>query len=183
MAVIANVSFVEPQVGAAICYTSMSSPVGELLFIGDGSVLTHLSMEGVGPVPAMGDRWISDSGAFADARRQLTEYFAGERHGFDLDLAPSGTNFRMRVWRALCDIPVGTTTSYGEIATAIGNPKASRAVGMANHFNPISIIIPCHRVIGADGSLTGYGGGLDRKALLLDLERRLHREPLRAQSA
>ncbi len=170
---IQNVSFVEPQVGAAIRYTSMSSPVGELLFIGDGSVLTQLSMEGFPDTgPAIDEGWICDPGAFADARQQMTEYFAGERHAFDLVLAPSGTDFRMRVWRALCAIPPGKTASYGEIATAVGNPNASRAVGMANHFNPIAIVIPCHRVIGADGSLTGYGGGLDRKALLLDLERR-----------
>ncbi|MGN1019854.1 MAG: methylated-DNA--[protein]-cysteine S-methyltransferase [Aristaeellaceae bacterium] len=102
--------------------------------------------------------------------RQLTEYFAGQRRVFDLPLHPVGTAFRLRVWAELQRIPYGQTITYGELARRVGNARASRAVGGANHHNPISIIIPCHRVIGADGSLTGYGGGLDMKAALLRLE-------------
>jgi len=106
------------------------------------------------------------------AAAQLTEYFAGKREEFDLPLAPAGTDFQRAVWRALQTIPFGETRSYGDIAAQIGNPKACRAVGMANNRNPIAIIIPCHRVIGRDGSLTGYGGGLDIKQYLLNLESR-----------
>ena len=102
--------------------------------------------------------------------RQLREYFAGERDEFDLPLAPRGTEFQRRVWEALRSIPTGVTTSYGAIAEAIGKPTASRAVGAANGKNPISIVVPCHRVIGSNGTLTGYGGGLDRKAWLLNHE-------------
>ena len=105
-----------------------------------------------------------------EAVRQLKEYFAGERLEFNLPLNPEGTEFQQKVWKALTGIPYGETRSYGEIARAIGREKACRAVGMANHNNPISIIIPCHRVVGADGSLTGYGGGLDKKRFLLKLE-------------
>ena len=101
------------------------------------------------------------------AIKELDEYFAGKRRIFTLPVQPSGTEFQKKVWRALCDIPYGETRSYGQIARAVGNPKACRAVGMANHRNPISIVIPCHRVIGADGSLTGYGGGLRIKETLL----------------
>ncbi len=102
--------------------------------------------------------------------QQLHEYLAGKRFTFDLPLAPQGTTFQLAVWQALLDIPYGETRSYGAIAHAIGNPKAARAVGMANHNNPISFIIPCHRVIGANGALVGYGGGLDLKKKLLALE-------------
>jgi methylated-DNA-[protein]-cysteine S-methyltransferase len=106
----------------------------------------------------------------APAVSQLREYFAGTRVDFDLPLAPHGTPFQLKVWRALCDVPSGMTASYGDIAHAIGQPGASRAVGRANNRNPISIVVPCHRVIGANGTLTGYGGGLDRKAWLLNHE-------------
>lgn len=106
------------------------------------------------------------------AIRELDEYLAGKRRVFTLPIQPSGTQFQKKVWRALCDIPYGETRSYGQIARAVGNPKACRAVGMANNRNPISIVIPCHRVIGADGSLTGYGGGLKIKETLLELERK-----------
>jgi len=102
--------------------------------------------------------------------RQLREYFAGKRHEFDLTLAPKGTEFQLKVWEALRSIPPGATTSYGAIAEAIGKPTASRAVGAANGRNPISIVVPCHRVVGSNGTLTGYGGGLDRKAWLLNHE-------------
>lgn len=106
------------------------------------------------------------------AAQELDEYFAGRRKMFDLPLRPSGTPFRLKVWRALCRIPYGQTCSYAELARLAGNPKACRAVGGANHHNPVPVIIPCHRVIGADGGLTGYGGGLDKKQFLLSLEQR-----------
>jgi methylated-DNA-[protein]-cysteine S-methyltransferase len=115
-------------------------------------------------------RWERRDDAFADTRRQLAEYFAGERRAFDLPLSLDGNEFELRVWSALRDIDYGETASYGEIAARIGAPTAARAVGLANGRNPIAVIVPCHRVIGADGSLTGYGGGLERKRLLLDLE-------------
>lgn len=107
----------------------------------------------------------------ADAGKQLMEYFSGKRSSFDLPLAPAGTEFMCRVWKALQEIPYGETRSYKEIAAMAGNSKACRAVGMANNRNPISIFIPCHRVIGSDGALVGYGGGLDKKVFLLDLEK------------
>ena len=105
-----------------------------------------------------------------EAARQLEEFFNRERRDFDLPISPSGTDFQMKVWKELCNIPYGETISYGELARRIGNPNASRAVGLANGANPISIIVPCHRVIGANGKLTGYGGGLPRKEKLLALE-------------
>ena len=108
----------------------------------------------------------------ACCKQELEEYFAGTRQTFDLPLAPKGTAFQQKVWAALREIPYGQTRSYGEIAAIVGNPKASRAVGMANNQNPISILIPCHRVIGKDGSLTGYGGGTEKKKWLLELEQR-----------
>lgn len=104
------------------------------------------------------------------AARELEEYFAGTRHTFTFDLAPAGTPFQQRVWEALRAIPYGETRTYGQIAAAVGNPRASRAVGMANNRNPIPVVIPCHRVVGASGSLTGYAGGLDKKSWLLRLE-------------
>ena len=109
--------------------------------------------------------------AFGEARRQLDEYFAGKRRQFELLLKPAGTTFQLQVWEELCRIPYGQTTSYGELAKRLGRPAASRAVGMANGSNPIAIIQPCHRVIGANGKLTGFGGGLEVKQNLLDLER------------
>lgn len=114
-----------------------------------------------------------ETSLLAEGRRQLSEYFGGERKSFDLPLAPEGTAFRKKVWNALTEIPYGETITYGELACRAGNPKAVRAVGGANHHNPIPIIIPCHRVIGADGTLTGYGGGLELKEKLLTLERHL----------
>lgn len=116
------------------------------------------------------DLHFAESPLLASAKRQLAEYFAGARRRFDLPLAPRGTPFQLRCWEALLKIPYGRTASYAEIARAVGSPRACRAVGMANNRNPIAIIIPCHRVIGADGKLTGYGGGLDVKAFLLRLE-------------
>ncbi|HZN88571.1 MAG TPA: methylated-DNA--[protein]-cysteine S-methyltransferase [Thermoleophilaceae bacterium] len=111
-------------------------------------------------------------GMLADTRRQLSEYFAGERTTFELPLSAGGTPFQQRVWRALAEIPYGETVSYGELAAAIGAPGAARAVGLANGRNPIPIVVPCHRVVGSDGRLTGYGGGLERKRVLLALEQR-----------
>jgi len=119
-----------------------------------------------------GPAWQRDATPFAEALRQLRAYFAGDLHTFSLALAPAGTPFQRRVWDALLEIPYGATASYRDIAIAIGKPSAVRAVGLANGRNPIPIIIPCHRVIGSDGSLTGYGGGLDVKRFLLELERR-----------
>jgi methylated-DNA-[protein]-cysteine S-methyltransferase len=113
---------------------------------------------------------VRDDGAFADAIAQLRAYFAGELRTFELPLAPHGTPFQRRVWDALLAIPYGTTTTYGRLAQQLGDPRAVRAVGLANGRNPIPIIIPCHRVIGANGSLIGYGGGLERKQWLLERE-------------
>jgi len=120
------------------------------------------------PVPGRARR---DDAAFADVCAQLDEYFAGTRTGFEVPMLLEGTEFQQAVWAQLCAIPYGSTISYGELARRVGNPKASRAVGLANGRNPIAVIVPCHRVIAGDGSLGGYGGGLDRKTALLDLER------------
>jgi methylated-DNA-[protein]-cysteine S-methyltransferase len=153
-------------------YTTFESPVGPLLLTSDGARLTGIFMDP--PPPAGG--WVRRDAAapFEDARRQLDDYFAGRRTDFDLPLAMSGTEFQRRVWTELRSIPYGTTISYGELAERIGNPNASRAVGLANGRNPLPIVVPCHRVIGANGSLTGYGGGLERKRTLLDLEAAAH---------
>jgi methylated-DNA-[protein]-cysteine S-methyltransferase len=155
---------------AETIWTTESSPVGELLLTGDGYSLDTLRLsDGRRPIGAL-DGHQRDDDAFAEARTQLVEYFDGDRTTFELSLAPTGTPFQLRVWDALRTIPYAATASYGEVAAAIGSPSASRAVGLANGRNPIAIVIPCHRVIGADGTLVGYGGGLDRKRRLLDLE-------------
>jgi methylated-DNA-[protein]-cysteine S-methyltransferase len=154
-----------------VCFTTLPSPIGRLTLVGDGRALTSILFEDDERLPARTPRaWIEDARPFREARRQLDAYFAGRRTVFDLPLALDGTPFQMRVWRALLQIPFGATASYGDIAAAIGRPGASRAVGGANHRNPIPIIVPCHRVIGSDGSLTGYGGGEPRKRRLLALE-------------
>jgi methylated-DNA-[protein]-cysteine S-methyltransferase len=151
-------------------YTSIDSPIGELLLLGDGEALHGLYMQN-GRKPARIDpRWKRATAPFAGVRAQLREYFAGERIAFDVPLKMHGSDFELKVWRALVEIPYGATASYGEIATRVDQPSAARAVGLANGRNPIAVIVPCHRVIGADGSLTGYGGGLERKQLLLELE-------------
>jgi len=150
-------------------YDRFDSPIGELLAVGDERHLTRLHMQGARPFRVAGD-WRRAEGRFADLRGQLAEYFAGERREFDLELEPRGSEFERRVWTALAEIPYGETRAYGQIAAAIGAPGQARAVGTANARNPIAVIVPCHRVIGADGSLTGYAGGLERKRLLLDLE-------------
>lgn len=147
-------------------YTTVTSPIGELLLSSDGRALTGLRMA---PFEAPSG-WERDAGPFEDVVEQLAAYFAGTRKSFDVELNASGTPFQQRVWNALQDIPYGETISYGELARRIGKSKAVRAVGRANGANPIAVIVPCHRVIGANGTLTGYGGGLDRKAKLLALE-------------
>lgn len=149
-------------------HTIVESPVGDLLLGGDGAVLSRLSFLDAPPQPAPG--WRRDDGAFCAARRQLTEYFAGERRSFDAPLDLRGSPWERRVWSALLDIPYGQTRSYGEIAAAVCTPAAARAVGMANARNPVAVIVPCHRVIGKGGHLRGFGGGLERKRALLDLE-------------
>jgi methylated-DNA-[protein]-cysteine S-methyltransferase len=151
-------------------YDSVDSPIGELLLTGDGHALTGLWMQDAGRPRRPEAGWRRAPAAFAEAARQLHEYFARERTAFELALAPAGTPFQLRVWAALREIPYGQTTSYGELADRLGQPGAARAVGLANGRNPIAVIVPCHRVIGADGSLTGFGGGLGRKRALLDLE-------------
>jgi methylated-DNA-[protein]-cysteine S-methyltransferase len=151
-------------------YTKLDSPIGELLLVGDGLALRGLYMqEGRGP-SKVGPGWREIEEPFIAVRAQLMEYFDGRRSAFDVPLAMRGSDFERRVWNALLEIPYGESTSYGEIARRVGEPGAARAVGVANARNPIAVIVPCHRVIGADGSLTGYGGGLARKRFLLDLE-------------
>ena len=161
----------DSQDEGAVIYTTMESPIGRLTLTGDGRALTAIFFardERLRSGPPKD--WRAENRPLRDARKQLDEYFAGKRSAFDLPLALRGTPFQMKVWRALLQIPFGATASYGEIAAAIGSPAASRAVGGANHRNPIPIIVPCHRVIGSDGSLTGYGGGEPIKRRLLALE-------------
>lgn len=153
-------------------YTLMDSPVGPLLLTSNGEALTGVFMGEHKHGPAVGEGWArnDDSPPLAETKRQLGAYFSGSLTEFDLPLAPEGTEFQQRVWKELRNIGFGETLSYGELARRIGSPNASRAVGLANGRNPLSIVIPCHRVIGANGKLTGYGGGIDRKATLLDHE-------------
>jgi methylated-DNA-[protein]-cysteine S-methyltransferase len=143
------------------------SPIGPLLLVSNGQALTEIYLPGTWQTPATDDQ---RDDVLNETARQLRAYFAGTRREFDLPLAPAGTPFQRRVWEALLAIPYGQTVSYSHIATKIDAPSAARAVGLANGRNPISVVVPCHRVIGANGSLTGYGGGLERKRWLLDLE-------------
>lgn len=153
-------------------YTTMDSPLGELLLFGDGESLGGVSTPPKDGAPhRVPQGWVAGAEPFVEVERQLTAYFAGELSRFDLPLAPAGTAWQLRVWRALTTIPYGETAGYGELAEELGKPTASRAVGTANGRNPISVIVPCHRIIGANGTLTGYAGGLDRKRKLLNLER------------
>jgi methylated-DNA-[protein]-cysteine S-methyltransferase len=156
-------------------YSTMPSPVGELTLTGTEAGLTGVWFDTDRHRHDRGG-WLRDDALFAEARRQLEDYFAGRRQQFTLRLAPQGTPFQQQVWAALCAIPFGETRSYGEQARHIQNEKAVRAVGLANGKNPIGIIVPCHRVIGANGSLTGYAGGLERKRWLLAHEA-AHRQP------
>ena len=148
------------------------SPLGQILLVANDVALTGLHFVGEKYYPTIAAEWQRQPKAklIVRARKQLEEYFAGRRKAFDLVVKPAGTPFQCGVWRALQKIPYGTTANYGAIATRIGQPTASRAVGAANGRNPISIVIPCHRVIGAGGDLTGYAGGMERKAALLKLE-------------
>jgi methylated-DNA-[protein]-cysteine S-methyltransferase len=156
------------------CY--VESPIGRLMLTTDGTALTGLYMNlyrnKPSKLPGVGDDWIQNAtiDPLPAAARQLKEYFAGKRREFDLPLRMEGTEFQQCVWRELTKIPFGETRSYGQLAKRLNNPNGSRAVGLANGRNPIAIIVPCHRVIGADGSLTGFGGGLDRKEWLLTHE-------------
>ena len=156
------------------CY--VESPIGRLMLTTDGTALTGLYMNlyrnKPSKLPGLGDDWIQNAtiDPLPAAARQLKEYFAGKRRDFDLPLRMAGTEFQRSVWRELTEIPFGETRSYGQLAKRLNNPNGSRAVGLANGRNPIAIIVPCHRVIGADGSLTGFGGGLDRKEWLLTHE-------------
>ena len=155
---------------SARLYTSFDSPIGELLLLGNDHALVGLHMTEGRRRVRVGPGWERYDETFAAVRAQLTEYFAGERIRFDVPLEMEGTPFQRGVWRALEDIPYGEAISYGELARRVGQPSAARAVGLANGRNPIAVIVPCHRVIGADGTLTGYGGGMERKRILLDLE-------------
>lgn len=151
-------------------YRYHDSPIGRLLLAGDDSGLQQLLMEIDSKPWCIAEQWRLAGSELDPACRQLDEYFAGRRRRFELRLAPQGTAFQQAVWQALQAIPFGRTSSYSALAEQIARPKAVRAVGAANGANPIAIVIPCHRVIGRDGSLTGYAGGLPRKALLLELE-------------
>ncbi|MBL4853326.1 MAG: methylated-DNA--[protein]-cysteine S-methyltransferase [Robiginitomaculum sp.] len=168
-----------------ICYYDyLDTPIGSLLLAGCDAYLRFVSFPPIGeeaaqagheghiprdPLPA----WKQDRTKFTQARQELTEYFAGTRIKFTVAIKLSGSDFQRSVWQALIDVPYGETCSYGDIAHAINNPKSSRAVGGANNANPIPVIVPCHRIIGADKSMTGFGGGIPTKEFLLDLEGRV----------
>jgi methylated-DNA-[protein]-cysteine S-methyltransferase len=154
-------------------YSYLETPIGTLLIAGDVDAIRFIGFPKSGKAQQPEPDWrLSTRGAVGEAIRQLKEYFAGRRSEFDLPLAPEGTEFQREVWKRLQEIPYGETISYGELARRIGNPNASRAVGPANGSNPLPIVIPCHRVIGANGKLTGFGGGLPTKEALLALEAR-----------
>jgi len=160
-----------PDPSMPVLMTTVDSPVGRLTLLSKGGLLTNLDMEDQAHATPVPPGVVRDDGAFADVVAQLGEYFSGERTSFEVPMDLEGTDFQRRVWSELCAIPYGRTISYGELARRVDNPRASRAVGSANGRNPIAVIVPCHRVIAGDGSLGGYGGGLDRKVLLLELER------------
>ena len=155
-------------------YSLLDSPVGELLLTEDGEYLTRVHFSHSGSSHAIDPNWIRDDSAatLTEVSAQLVAYFAGELRQFALPIRAAGTEFQQRVWTELQRIPYGETISYGELARRIGNPEAARAVGLANGKNPIGIIVPCHRVIGADGALTGFGGGIANKRRLLEIERK-----------
>ena len=155
-------------------YSYIASPLGRILLTSDGESLTGLYLEGQKYEPEPGAGWTRNDTLplFTTTASQLAEYFAGARSSFELPLAPAGTPFQQRVWRRLLEIPYGARISYGDIAHEMGKPQAARAVGAAVGRNPLSIIVPCHRVVGSDGALTGYAGGLERKVALLELEDR-----------
>jgi methylated-DNA-[protein]-cysteine S-methyltransferase len=155
---------------SAVFYTTVESPVGPLLLAGDADALRRVSFESSKHAARPPADWMEDRAPFTEVIRQLQAYFRGELRKFDVPLAMEGTEFQLRVWNALRGIPYGETISYLQLAERIGNPRAVRAVGLANGSNPIPIIVPCHRVIGSDGSLTGFGGGISTKKKLLELE-------------
>lgn len=164
-------------------HTVIDSAVGPLTLVAEGNAIVGLYMhlqrhrpgdDELGEIDPRGH----EAEPFKAAANQLDAYFAGQLTRFDLPLAPRGSEFQQRVWAALLEIPYGETESYGRLAERIGSPNAARAVGLANGKNPISIVIPCHRVVGSGGNLTGYGGGLDRKKQLLDLELRISGDAL-----
>jgi methylated-DNA-[protein]-cysteine S-methyltransferase len=163
-----RVDFVRP--GENRLWSITDTPVGEMFLVSDGTSLVELQLPSFGPWNTIADNYICDDGALRTVADEISAYFEGDLLEFTFAIAPSGTPFQLSVWQALCDIDYGSTATYGEIAASVGRPKASRAVGMANHVNPIALIVPCHRVIGANGSLTGYGGGLELKTSLLALE-------------
>lgn len=150
-----------------VFYWELSSPLGELLLVSDGESLTGVYYEDHRRGPARGANWRRDAGPFKQVQDELAAYFAGELPAFSVSLAPRGSDFQREVWNELRRIPPGKTLTYAELAAKIGRPKAIRAVGAANARNPISIIVPCHRVVGSNGMLTGYAGGLKRKEWLL----------------
>jgi methylated-DNA-[protein]-cysteine S-methyltransferase len=169
------------QSNSSTFFTEMESPIGTLTVVSDGSAITGVYMESHRHATVNTAAWTrADNGGcevLQVARTQLAEYFAGHRTQFDVPLKANGTDVQKNVWSELSRIPYGETRSYGAVAAAIGKPKASRAVGAANGRNPISIIVPCHRVIGANGALTGFGGGVDRKEWLLLHESRVSGSP------
>jgi methylated-DNA-[protein]-cysteine S-methyltransferase len=154
----------------SVQHTIVDSPVGPLTLVGDGTALIGLYFDGHRRTPRLADPGPRVDAGFDAAVRQLGEYFAGTRRAFDLDLAPRGSAFEKQVWALLTKIPYGQTRTYGQLAAEIGDPGAAQAVGNANGWNPISIIVPCHLVVCTSGSLTGYAGGLNRKRFLLSLE-------------
>jgi methylated-DNA-[protein]-cysteine S-methyltransferase len=156
----------------SVSYTQIDSSIGPLLLAADAAGLRQILFVNGRHLAKPDPSWQEDPAPLRSAIDQLHAYFAGNLETFDLALAPEGTPFQRTVWRELCEIPFGKTISYGELAQRIGNPKASRAVGLANGSNPLPIVIPCHRVIGSNGKLTGYGGGLPIKEKLIALERR-----------
>ncbi|WP_055585429.1 methylated-DNA--[protein]-cysteine S-methyltransferase [Peterkaempfera griseoplana] len=151
-------------------HTVVASPLGELTVTAEGGALTGVYFPRHRGMPAVEGLGRRTEEGFEEVRRQLAEYFAGRRTRFELPLAPRGEEFQQRVWRLLREIPYGRTRSYGELALELGDPSLARAVGAANGRNPLSVIVPCHRVVGGDGRLTGYAGGLERKRFLLELE-------------
>jgi methylated-DNA-[protein]-cysteine S-methyltransferase len=153
-------------------YSVIDGPLGDMVVRGDGHFVTGLFMPAHKGWLGVDAAWRRDDAQFAVVREQLAEYFAGERREFDVPVKLAGTPFQQRVWRELLQIPFGATINYSELACRVGNPTASRAVGNANGRNPVSLIVPCHRVIGADGKLTGYAGGVERKRWLLEWEGR-----------
>lgn len=149
------------------CYAMLDTPVGPLLIGGDGSDVLLIGFSGGSRAVAPGRDWRRDDSLYPEARAQIAEYFAGGRTRFDFPMRMVGTPFQRAVWQALLDVPYGCTAAYRDLAAAVGKPGANQAVGAANGANPLPLAVPCHRVIGADGSLTGYGGGLDVKRMLL----------------